>query len=92
MKRKTILFILLFLLLLVHGAQAMSSANYAVDWLVPLTGSGGGTASSAHYTARFTVGQAAINTSHSANYGIGLGFWYGILPNYWVRLPLISKP
>ncbi len=91
MKRKIVLSILLFLLLMVHGAQAMSSANYTVDWLVPLTGSGGGPASSAHYTASFTVGQTAINTSTSANYGIGLGFWYGILPNYRIRLPLIVK-
>jgi hypothetical protein len=91
MKRKAMLFILLLLLLLVHGVQAMSSTNYAMDWLVPLTGNGGGAASSAHYAANFTVGQTAINASTSANYGIGLGFWYGILPNYRVRLPLIIK-
>ncbi len=91
MKRKTILFILLLLLLLVHGVQAMSSANYAMDWLVPLSGSGGGPSSSTHYIANFTVGQTAINASTSAQYGIGLGYWYGVLPGYRVRLPLIVK-
>ena len=45
----------------------MSSANYRLDWFVPLTGSGGA-ASSANYAANFTVGQTAIGGSTSTNY------------------------
>ena len=50
MKRKAIFLItLLLLLLLVNGAQAMSSANYSLDWMVPLTSGGGGPAASTNY-------------------------------------------
>ncbi len=46
MKRKAILLItLLLLLLLVNGVQAMGSANYSLDWMVPLTSGGGGAGS-----------------------------------------------
>jgi hypothetical protein len=91
MKRKAVLLTLLILLLLAHGVQAMSSTNFNLNWLIPLTSSGGGPASSAHYAANFTVGQTVINTSTSTNYGVGLGYWYGIFPNFRVRLPIIIK-
>jgi hypothetical protein len=95
MKRKTVLLTLLILLLLAHGAQAMSSINFNLNWLVPLTSSGGGPASSVHYAANFTVGQTVINASSSTNYAVGLGYWYGILPTFrvrfQVRLPIIIK-
>ena len=92
MKRKAILFTLLLLLLLAHGAQAMESTNYALDWFTPLNSGGGGPSSSAHYAANFTIGQTAIYASSSANYGIGLGYWHGILAQFHIRLPLVSKP
>jgi len=92
MKRKTILFILLLLLLLAHGVQAMSSANFALNWFTPLNSSGGGRSSSANYAANFTVGQTAIYASSSTNYGAGLGYWYGIFQQFRIRLPLVSRP
>jgi hypothetical protein len=92
MKRKAILITLLLLLLLAHGAQAMSSANFALDWFTPLTSGGGGPSVSANYAANFTIGQTAIGASSSAHYSSGLGYWYGILQQFRIRLPLVTKP
>jgi hypothetical protein len=91
MKRKAILFTLLLLLLLAHGAQAMSSPHFTLDWFTPLTSSGGGPASSTHYAANYTIGQTVIGASSGATYSTGLGYWYGIKPQFHVRLPLIIK-
>ena len=92
MKRKTILFTLLLLLLLAHGAQAMSSTNFALDWFTPLNSSGGGPSHSANYAVNFTIGQTVIGASSSDNYGTGLGYWYGLFQQFRIRLPLIFKP
>lgn len=91
MKRKAVLFTLLILLMLAHSVQAMSSINFNLDWFTPLTSNGGGPASSAHYAANFTIGQTAIGASSSTHYGGSIGYWYGILPNFRIRLPLIIK-
>jgi hypothetical protein len=91
MKRKAILFTLLLLLLLAHGVQAMSSANFALDWFTPLTSSGGGPSSSTNYAANFTIGQTVIGPASSTNYGTGLGYWYGVFQQFRIRLPLIIK-
>jgi hypothetical protein len=91
MKRKAILITLLLLLLLAHGVQAMSSVNYVLDWFTPLNSSGGGPSSSVNYAANFTIGQTAIGPSSSTHYGTGLGYWYGIMMQFLVRLPLIIK-
>jgi hypothetical protein len=91
MKRKAILFTLLLVLLLVHGVQAMSSANFSLDWFTPITSGGGGPASSTNYSANITIGQAVIGASSSPNYGAGLGYWYGFGLQYRVRLPLVVK-
>ncbi|HRQ39943.1 MAG TPA: hypothetical protein PLD25_18700 [Chloroflexota bacterium] len=64
-------------LLLVIGVQAMSSANYQLNWFTPLTGSGG-PANSAEYAADLTIGQSVIGQADSANYQAGLGYWVGI--------------
>ena len=79
MKRTATLLILIVLLLWAGSALAMSSSNYRLDWSTPMTGSGGGPANSAQYTANFTVGQAVIGHSSSEHYGSGLGYWYGLL-------------
>ena len=92
MKRKAILFTLLLILLLAHGVQAMSSANFALDWFTPLTSGGGGPTSSANYAANFTIGQTTIGASSSPNYSTGLGYWYGIFQQFRIRLPLVVKP
>ncbi len=98
MKKRTRSFMLAMLLfLLVAGAAlAMSSANYRLDWFVPLSGGGGGPANSAGYQANLTVGQTVIGVSSSASYRAGLGYWYGfgiVAPpaGYDIYLPVVMK-
>ena len=79
MKRTITLLILLILLLWGGRALAMSSPNYQLAWFTPVTGGGGGPASSAQYAVNFTVGQTVVGASASENYGSGLGYWYGLL-------------
>ncbi|MBU1879532.1 MAG: hypothetical protein KJ734_11325 [Chloroflexi bacterium] len=82
--------VLVVLLLLTNSALAMRSTNYWLDWYTPLTGGGGGPASSTNYAVNFTVGQSAIGASASTNYGAGLGYWYGI-SEYRIYLPLVLR-
>ena len=89
MKMKIVLFSVLAALLLASSALALSAA-YQLDWFVPLTGGGGGPASSTHYEANLTVGQTVIGASTSTNYKASLGYWYGI-PAYHFYLPLVLK-
>jgi len=92
MKRtKILLALLIVFLLLTSSALAMSSANYKLDWFVPLTGSGGSEMSSANYKAYVTVGQTAIGASASASYGACLGYWCGQLTGGRLHLPLIMR-
>ncbi len=94
MKRKVILLILVLLLLLVNAAQAGSSANYALDWIVPLTSGGSGQATSASYAANITVGQTSLGETASTNYGLRLGFWQEFIQsftNHFVWLPGLLK-
>ena len=91
MKRKILLITLLLALLLVTTVQAMSSANYSLDWLVPLTGGGGGTAASANFEASYTIGQIVIGHSASTQYSLGMGFWQGLLDRFPIWLALIQK-
>ncbi|MCJ7642217.1 MAG: hypothetical protein MUO29_10040 [Desulfobacterales bacterium] len=62
-----------------------------LDWFTPLTGGGGGPASSANYAVNLTVGQAVIGASSSANYGGGVGYWYGAAAQYRIYLPLLLR-
>jgi hypothetical protein len=89
MTRKAILLALLLALLLTTATQAMSSANYRLDWLLPLTSGGGGEGASEHYVANYSVGQTAVDQSASANYQAHLGFWQEFLR--YLRLPLVQK-
>jgi hypothetical protein len=68
----------------------MSSANYRLDWFVPLTG-GGGPSSSTQYAVNVTVGQTVVGASSSANYKVGLGYWYGAGIPYQVYLPVVLR-
>jgi len=83
--------VLFVLCLLAGSALAMSSSNYRLDWFTPLTGGGGGAASSANYAVNLTVGQTAIGASSSASYGVGLGYWYGAVAQYKVFLPVVLR-
>jgi len=89
MRTKIVLVSVLAALLLSSSALALSAA-YRLDWLVPLTGGGGGPASSTNYKVNLTVGQTAIGASSSTNYKASLGYWYGI-PAYHFYLPLVLK-
>ena len=92
MKRTTTLLILFLLLLWASSALAMSSPNYRLDWFTPMTGGGGGVASSAHYAVNFTVGQTVVGASTSEHYGSGLGYWYGLLTDILRNfLPLVTR-
>jgi hypothetical protein len=76
--------------LFVANALAMSSTHYRLDWFTPMSGSGG-PASSTSYAANFTVGQTVVGASTRTNYGIGLGYWYGVGTQQAVFLPLVLK-
>jgi hypothetical protein len=95
MKRATLILILIALFLLAGSALAMSSQNFGLDWFTPMTGGGGGPASSANYAANLTVGQTVIGASASEHFGAGLGYWYGFLSsmiqNFLDFLPLVQR-
>ena len=91
MRRVTVLLALTAILLLAGSALAMSSTNYRLDWFTPMTGGGGGPASSASYAVNLTVGQTVIGASSSADYGAGLGYWYGAVAQFRIFLPVVLK-
>jgi hypothetical protein len=91
MKRTTIFLALVALLLLAGVALAMDSDNYRLDWFTPLTGGGGGPASSAHYAVNLTVGQSAIGAPSGTDYEGCLGYWCGAAIEHRVYLPLVLR-
>jgi hypothetical protein len=94
MTRRTLILIagtLVCGLLLAGAALAMSSDNYRLDWFTPLTGSGGGAASSDHYAINFTVGQTVVGASSSTSFGACLGYWCGGAAGYRIYLPLVLR-
>ncbi len=92
MRRMAILLALAALVLLTGVALAMESDNYRLDWFTPLTGGGGGPASSTNYAVNLTVGQSVIGTSDSTNYGSCLGYWCGgAAVEHRVYLPLVLR-
>jgi hypothetical protein len=90
MKRILIFLALAILLLLASGVLALFSDNYRLDWYTPLTGGGGGPASSTNYAVNLTVGQTAIGVASGSSYQACLGFWCGG-PSYRVYLPLVLR-
>lgn len=94
MKTKSLAFLLIVLLCALFWAQsvqAISSTNYALNWFTPLTSGGGGPMNSTNYAVNVTIGQTAIGASTSAQYGVGLGYWYGVLTGSDLYLPLILR-
>ena len=76
-KRSTtalVLLALLLLLLLPSSGRAMNSAGYRLDWLVPMTGTGGA-ASSPNFSLNLTVGQTVTGQEASPGYAMNLGYW-----------------
>jgi hypothetical protein len=91
MKPKIILLFCVLLLLLVQGAQAMSSTSFRVDWSNRLTGSGG-PASSPGYKVNFTVGQTVSGVSSNPLNKVQWGYWAAVGPGsyqFMLCLPLI---
>jgi hypothetical protein len=87
-----ILLLLVAMLMMAGTSLAMSSTNYWSDWFTPMTGGGGGPASSTNYAANFTVGQTVVGASTSEHYGSGLGYWYGLLSDIFHNfLALVMK-
>jgi hypothetical protein len=83
--------VLFALLLLAGSALAMRSTNYWLDWYTPLTGGGGGPASSTNYAVNFTIGQTAISSASSSSYQACLGYWCGAVGQWRVYLPLVLR-
>jgi hypothetical protein len=69
----------------------MSSANFSLDWLLPLTGGSGGEVSSANYAANLTLGQTVADDSSSANYAVHMGFWQDFVNAMRTWLPMTAK-
>jgi hypothetical protein len=94
MTRRTLIVIAgIFLcgLLLAGAALAMESDNYQLNWFTPLTGSGGGSASSDNYAINFTVGQTVIGASDSDSYEGCLGYWCSGASEHRIYLPLALR-
>lgn len=91
MRWKQIVLILIICLMLTNSVMAMSSPNFEIDWMVPLSG-GGGKASSTNYAIHVTIGQTAVGKSESTNFQAAWGFWRGIWQAIWeVFIPVLLK-
>jgi hypothetical protein len=87
-----LLFLGLILASSVRQTYAMESPNYHLDWMVPLSG-GGGVSESANYAVHMTVGQTAVGSAEGTEYRANLGYWFGVLREWWtyVHLPIILR-
>lgn len=92
--RKNISFIMALALLLLLGGYivAMSSPNYELNWLVPVSSGGSGSVSSTTFVADLTIGQTAIGRTNSDGYEIELGYWPGVQSAYQLFLPIVVNP
>ena len=78
-------------ILLVSSGLAMNSANYALDWMIPLTSGGGGAAASSNYAIQYSVGQSVIGESDSTNYATNMGFWQTFITTLRTWVPVVLK-
>lgn len=75
MLRRIIFVLALLALLTLAGASVVTpEQTYVIDWIQPMTGSGGVTESSA-YSLGVTLGQTAVGSADSQDYHLCLGFW-----------------
>lgn len=88
--RMVLLLVLIVCLVVVVSTQAMSSPNYGLDWMVLLSG-GGGQAASAQHAVNVTIGQSVIGGAGSAHYAGTLGYWYEIIGERLIYLPVAIK-
>ena len=78
-------------ILLVSSGLAMNSANYALDWMIPLTSGGGGAVASSNYTIQYSVGQSVVGESDSTNYATNMGFWQNFITTLRAWVPVVFK-
>ncbi len=78
-------------LVFASSVSADSSENYRIDWMVPLSGAGGGPASSTHYAVNYTLGQSVVGASASEGYTGTLGYWYQQVHDWLIMLPVIFR-
>jgi len=91
MRRTIKVLLLIFMVLaMVSPVFSMSSAALLIDWLIPLTGTGG-VSSSDRFEVSLTVGQAVTGSQTGASYQSGLGFWYGEPFEAHIYAPQIRK-
>lgn len=91
-KRTVLILVVAACLLFTTSVMAMTSPNFAIGWLVPLSGGGGQSATSPGYSLRLTIGQTAIGSGESASYRAEMGFWRGVGDAaYKVRLPHVLR-
>jgi hypothetical protein len=89
---RLILYLVLGLcLILFSSVQAFSSANYRIDWMVPVSHSGGSQSGSASYSTYLTIGQTVIGVGIGDSYTYHLGFWYETFNQWFLHLPLIRR-
>jgi len=74
-----------------NTAPTAGSAYYRLSWFTPLTGGGGGLASSPNYAMRFTVGQSVIGAMSAAGSEACLGYLCGTGAAHVVYLPLAIR-
>lgn len=84
--------VLLALLFILQPALAgMSSPIYNLDWLLPLTGSGGPPMSSPLYQLDATLGQTLTGPATGSLYTLHSGYWAFLGIPYTLFLPAIRK-
>jgi hypothetical protein len=91
MKRFAMLLAMMLMLWLAARASAMNSTHYRLDWFTPLTTAGGGSTTSTHYAANFSIGQTVAGSASSSHYQATLGYWVYAETEHYVFLPLVLK-
>ncbi len=86
----SIMLLVIFLLVLSYPAAASPAATH-MDWYIPMTTSGGGPASSPHFTVNMSIGQSVIGSSGSGNFKLDLGYWSGLGYLYRLFLSLLYR-
>jgi len=83
--------LLALLLILQPALAAMNSTNYSIDWLLPLTGSGGAQMTSTNYMMDATLGQTVTGAEASTFYSFHCGYWAFLGVPYTLFLPAIQR-
>ena len=83
---------LLALLIILQPALAgMSSPAYTLDWLLPLTGSGGGQMTSTNYLMDATLGQTVTSPAAGNLFSFYGGYWAFLGVPSTLFLPAIQR-